>query len=106
MSKTSAVMATIIGILVMIAIVIGGWQLGWWLKSETVNRNAVILQDSYGRQNALVEQILDDVREVEAGNLPPQQVIAITSQICDSAAKLTGSIQLPQSAASFVAREC
>jgi hypothetical protein len=99
-------MATIIGILVMIAIVIGGWQLGWWLKSETVNRNAVILQDSYGRQNALVEQILDDVREVEAGNLPPQQVIAITSQICDSAAKLTGSIQLPQSAASFVAREC
>ena len=106
MSKTSIVLSSIIGVMLLGIIVVGGWQLGWWLKSETVNRNAVILQDSYGRQNALVEQVLDDVREVEAGNLPPQQVIAITSQICDSAAKLTGSIQLPPSAASFVARAC
>jgi type II secretory pathway component PulM len=100
------VLATIGGLLLCVAIVIGGWQLGWWLKDETVNRNAQILQDSYGRQNALVEQVLDDIREVEAGNLPPQQVIAITAQICDSTAKLTGTIQLPQSAVAFTARNC
>ena len=106
MSKTGIVLSTLGGLLLIVLLAIGGWQLGWWLKDETVNRNAEILQDSFGRQNALVEQILDDVREVEAGNVPPNQVIAITSQICDSAAKLTGTIQLPQSAASFVAREC
>ena len=106
MSKTNIILTSIIGFLLCIGIIIGGWQLGWWLKSETVNRNAVILQDSYGRQNALVEQVLDDIREVEAGNLPPQQVIAITAQICDSTAKLTGSIQLPQSAVAFTARNC
>lgn len=106
MSKTGIVFSVIGGLVVIVALTIGGWQLGWWLKDETVNRNAQILQDSYGRQNALVEQTLDDIREVEAGNLPPQQVIAITAQICDSAAKLTGTIQLPPSAASFVAREC
>jgi hypothetical protein len=106
MSKANLILTSIIGVLLCVGVIIGGWQLGWWLKSETVNRNAVILQDSYGRQNALVEGILDDVRETEMGNLPPQQVVAITSQICDSAAKLSGSIQLPPNAASFVAREC
>lgn len=106
MSKSGIFMSVVGGLVLLVLLVIGGWQLGWWLKDETVNRNAQILQDSYGRQNALVEQILDDVREAEAGNLPPQQVIAITSQICDSAAKLTGTIELPMSAQAFVAREC
>ncbi len=33
-------------------------------------------------------------------------IFAIVAQVCDSAAKLTGSIQLSTSASAFVAREC
>lgn len=78
----------------------------WWLRGDAVNRNAQIRQDTYGRQNALVEQILDDIREVENPNVPPNQRAAVIDQICDSAAKLTGSIELPNNARNFINGEC
>lgn len=106
MNRTSNVTAALLALALLAALAVGGWQLGWWLKSESVNRNAKIQQDSYGRQNALVEQILDDVAEAQDPNLPASQRAAITDQVCDSAAKLTGSIQLTAGAASFIAANC
>lgn len=81
-------------------------NLGWWIKGASVNKNARIQQDSYGRQNALVEQIYDDIKDAETVGIPAGQRIAIVSQICDSVGKLTGSIQLSASATAFVAKEC
>lgn len=105
-TAVKAVGATIAGLLLIAAIVVGGYQLGWWLKGNAADRNARINQQTYGRQNALVEQILDDIRDAETPAIPAPQRQAIVAQICDSAAKLTGSIQLPTSAQAFVAREC
>ena len=105
MKRTTIVLAALLGIALVVAIAIGGWQLKWWMRSETVNRTAQINQDSYQRQNALIEGILDDISEAQ-GNLPSAQRIAIVDQVCDSAAKLTGSIQLPASALAFIAQEC
>jgi hypothetical protein len=94
------------GIIFTAGIIIALFFLGWWIKEYSVNRNAEINQDTYGRQNALVEQILDDIPEAEDPAIPTNQRVAIIDGICDSAAKLTGSIELPFNAQAFVTENC
>jgi hypothetical protein len=95
----------ILSVLLVLSIVVGLFFLGFAIKEYSTNRNAQILQDTYGRQNALVEQILDDIGEAE-GNIPANQRVAIIDGICDSAAKLTDTIQLPFNAQQFVQENC
>ncbi len=101
----TGVLATVAAIAVVIAIVIGGYQLGWWLNKNATNRQAQIYQDSYGRQTALVDSIVDDIKEAE-GNIPANQRIAIVDQICDNAAHLSDETRLPQHAIIFINQEC
>jgi hypothetical protein len=106
MKSILATTAGVIGAVVLaVTVSVGLFFLGWWIKEYSTNRNAEILQDTYGRQNALVEQILDDIAEAE-GNIPPAQRAAVIDGICDSAAKLTGSITLPFNAQSFIQENC
>lgn len=105
--KPSTAVAIGVGALTLTAgLAVGGYQLHWWLRDQSVNRTAEINQDSYGRQNALVEQILDDVKEAQDPAIPAAQRIAIVDQICNSATKLTGVIALPQNALTLIAQEC
>lgn len=97
--------ALVLGLFIIVVLIVGLFFGGWWLKEYGVNRNAEILQDTYGRQNALIEQILDDIGEAE-GNIPPNQRIAVVDQICDSAAKLTSTIALPYNAQQFIQENC
>lgn len=106
MSRSSIVLVTVVSLLILAGIVVGGYQLDWWLRGQEVNRTARINQDSYGRQNALVEQVLDDIKDAETPGIPAGQRVAIVAQICDSAAKLTGAIPLPPTAQLFVTKEC
>jgi hypothetical protein len=97
----------IIGVVVLCGVLLVGLYLGgWWLTRDTTDRSARVQQQTYGRQNALVEQILDDIEEAQDPNIPAVQRIAIVDIVCDSAAKLTGSIQLPPNAAAFITEEC
>ena len=97
----------VVGIAVTVALVAVGIYLGsWWVMRDSTNRDAGIRQDSYGRQSALVEAILDDIREADAPATPQAQRVAIVTIICDNAAKLTGSIELPYSAQNFINKEC
>lgn len=105
MKTFKSVISVILITFFSVAAIIGLFFLGWWLKEYAVNRNAEINQDTFGRQNALVEQILDDIGEAE-GNIPPNQRIAIVDGICDSAAKLTGTIELPFNAQRFIQENC
>jgi len=105
---------------VVIAVLTAGlslaaWQLGWFVEEKNTERRGHIDQETYQRQNSLVEAMLDDVREVRsldvsATEAPSPQLdaqrTAIVSQICDSAAKLNGTIDLDSSTAQFVAVEC
>ena len=106
MSKVKTTLTTVLAIVIIVVISVNGYQLSWWLKTDSVNRTSRINQNSYGRQNALTEQILDDIREVEGPNVPEAQKKAITAQICDSAAKLNNSIDLGANAEAFIARNC
>jgi predicted PurR-regulated permease PerM len=98
--------ATVTALVIVAVLAIGGWMLYWFVLRESVNLRAEIRQESYGRQNALVEQILDDIEEAQEPDIPASQRIALVDIICDSAAKLTGSITLPTSAERFLEEEC
>lgn len=102
----TVVLATLLTLCLVVGLAVGGWKLHWWMAEESTDLSARINQTTYQRQNALVEQIIDDVREASDPALPPAQRTAIVAQICDSASKLTGSIPLTGSTATFVAKEC
>lgn len=106
MSKTKTTAAVFVVLVVVIALIIGGWQLGWWLKENSVNRNTKINQDSYGRQVAIADSILDDVAEVQQAGLPDSQRAAIIAQICQNAVMLTGKVPIGNNAEAFIAKEC
>lgn len=93
-------------VLVVCVLVIALYLGVWWLRRENTDRQARVNQRTYGRQNALVEQILDDIAEAENPAIPAAQRVAIVDIVCDSAAKLTGSIALPPNAARFIEQEC
>lgn len=103
---TRTTLAVVGAIVAAVLICVGGWFLYWHLRQSATQRTGEILQDTYGRQNALVEQILDDYRDVNDPTLPPAQVRAITTQLCDSAAKLNGTITLPLDVAAYITKEC
>jgi len=106
MTKLKTTLA-VIGIVVTVVVVAVGIYLGsWWLVRDTTNRDAEVRQQTYGRQNALVEAILDDIREAEAPATPPEQRVAIVNIVCDNAGTLTGSIELPRHAQTFINQEC
>lgn len=96
----------LLALVVVVAVVIAAYFGIWWLRRDVTDREARVQQQTYGRQNALVEQILDDVEEALDPDIPANQRAALTDIICDSAAKLTGSIQLPNFAQNFISEEC
>lgn len=102
----TAVLATILGLVLVVALIIGGWQLGWWLKKETVNRNAQINQGSYGRQVALVDDLTRKYAEVQNPNLPENQKQAIVTEMCVDFGFLTGKVELNPNITNYLNTEC
>jgi hypothetical protein len=81
------VLVTIAGIVVVVGLAIGGWQGGWWLRSNAVNRNAHLYQQGYGAQTADLQQMQSLVSEI-AGigvqiadpSTPPSEVPQLRDQ--------------------------
>jgi len=100
------VLATIVTIMLVVGVVVGGYQLGWWLNSQSVNRNARIQQDSYGRQSALTTAVLREATDLQDPNLPPAQRVALVAEFCINASMLTGTIHLPAATQALITKEC
>jgi hypothetical protein len=91
---------------IAVALAIGGYQLGWWLREENVNRTAEIRRDSFERQETLRDQIIaqaDDLARVDVQLANPTitgdqaaalggQRAAMSRQLCSLAADLVGDI--------------
>jgi hypothetical protein len=107
------VIAGIGAVVVAAAIVIGGWQFGWWLKtSDTTNRTAVSYQYSpvAKLQNLIpqidqVEQQLVDVNaslyEKETLTLQESEMVHVA---CAISARIT--TPLPSNETAFVSSDC
>lgn len=119
-NSTAKAVWTAIGLAVVGALIlVGMYQGGWWLKEDGVNRNSQINNDSYARQSALAEEIIDlhaqvtdlDVRV--AGNVTAEQKTLILTQraalvtnLCEAYDQTTGTTTIPSDIHAFAAQEC
>lgn len=118
MSWERKLLVVIAAVAVVAGVVIGGWQLGWWAKQYSVNRNAHIYQTGYGAQSAYQEELqnlivqIDGVQvQISEPSTPPSEVSALESQKqamvnqgCGIAAKLTSAP--PNNLQQFISQNC
>jgi hypothetical protein len=83
-------------VVVVVLLAVGGWQLGWWLKTSAVNHNAQIFRNSYGAQSS---------SEQEAQNLV-SQVNQINVRIADPSISASEVLALRAQEASIITQTC
>jgi uncharacterized protein YgfB (UPF0149 family) len=118
MKALSAVLAVLLGILLLVLLAIGGWQLGWWMKEESTNRNTGIANESLARQQARVDEVLDKAEtladiDVQIALVTPEQAkpilaqrAAVVEQFCNAYGGLTGRLTVPASIDALASEEC
>jgi hypothetical protein len=118
MNTATKVAAGIGAALLTVLVVVGGYQLGWWLQEQGVNRTTGIANDSLARQQALVDTVLDKAEtitdiDVQLTQVSPDQAdvleaqrIAVLDQFCNAYGGLTGRLTVPVSVDSLYMQEC
>lgn len=119
MSKASQIGLGILAVLLVGGFLVASYLGGWWLREDAVNRTSQINNDSYARQSALAEEVIDlhtqvadlDVRL--AGDVTDSQATLINTQraalvvnLCETYDQTTGTTTLPNDIHSFAAQEC
>ncbi len=108
--------------LALVVVIIGGvvllgWQVGWWFTTQNTQRQDQVYDQSYGRQNALKDQISHNVALVNDITVQLARAgsdVAITAplaaqrhsvvnQVCVDAARVT---TLPPELFAFVHDNC
>lgn len=88
----TGVLLAILGLIVAGAIVVGAWQLSWWIKGETVNRTAKINRTSYEVQQTYHEEVIKDiatVRDLDRQIADPSYAASIEQNNAARAAQVT-----------------
>ena len=112
------VAATIGGLVLIVVIVVGGWQLGWWATQNGQQRSVRINQQGLAAQSADIDQLRNEITTVTsiqvqiadpqtpASELPSlrSQANALTTEACGIADEITPP--LPTDEASFAASNC
>lgn len=119
MKQVLAVIGGLIAATVLIvAIAIGGQELGLWMEEKQTNRRTDIANDSLARQQALLDSTQDKYRtatdiDVQLSTATPEQAKplraqrkAVVSQFCDDYVLLTNNLTIPTNMASFASQEC
>jgi len=114
LKAAGAVLATVV---VVAAIVLGGWAVGWWFTTQNTNREAHLYRSSYGNQQTLrdaitagISQVATDTSQVDATSGQEQadlkaQRYAHVGQVCAEAAQVTGD-PLSADQQAFVSTNC
>jgi hypothetical protein len=116
--RVSAAIGAVVGAILLVGgIVVGGYQLGWWLKANNTNRQQHIDRKNYGSQLAYqtkLESTITDVASIDvqldSPNTPASekaglqgQRTAIVRQGCSAANLLT---DIPSADAARVSSNC
>jgi predicted negative regulator of RcsB-dependent stress response len=109
--------AVVAGLAVLGAVILGGWQAGWWFTNQNANREAHVIRNSYSNQQTLRDQItkgLGDVMDMDhqiaqaTGDNKTTLIAqrrAIANLACQEAEQVTGD-DLPTDQQSWVADNC
>lgn len=87
-----AVVLTIVGIMLFVGVLIGGRELGWWLKADSVNRQVKIDNTQTGTQQGWYDQVQKDIRDAAVLPDGPQKA-AVVTDACKLIPRLTETYQ-------------
>lgn len=91
------------GVIVIAAIVIGGWQAHWWFAQANVNRTDKVTQQGYANQSALQAMVSNEFSDITSEQADERQTPANKPfdqpQIISTAGKIC--FQLPQFAPGY-----
>lgn len=110
-------LVTLGAILLIVAITVGGWLGGWWLKGENTNRQAHVDRQNYGTQLAYITKVQQTDKEVTAiifqladPNIVIEQKVALKNQkvalINQGCAKAALITDPPEDVTTFVTLYC
>ena len=94
--KTGAVLGAIV---LLVILAIGGWQLGWWMKSSATNHISHIYGQSYGAQSADIQEVQSLVTQIDGINV---QLVAPSTPVSEKAALEAQKAALVTQACSLV----
>lgn len=111
-------LATIGALVLVAALGIGLWNLGWFVEEKNVDKRTEINNRSTARQTALAEEILDKYRDIR--NIDVQlteaadeqkaplnaQRVAILNQACDAYYQSSGKALIPEDIVAYLEMEC
>jgi len=118
MEAVTKLMGVLLFVILLIAILVGGYLGGWWLREDRVQRTAEIDETTFARQTALQNEVLDlnrDIRniDVQLNTATEQQRPALVAQrqatvnrFCDAHGRMTGSVTIPDNVAATASQEC
>jgi hypothetical protein len=85
-----AILAAVGAVIALILIAVAGYQLGWWLREDSVKRQVRIDNSSRGTQSAWHDQALQGVKDyslVDPNNTAARG--ALRTQTCELIARLS-----------------
>lgn len=89
----------------VVAIVVGGYLGGWWLRKDTTDRQVSIDNRQLGTQTAWRDEATDLINTIDLLPEGATQVGALTNQACDLIGRLTNPY-LSDDLAIFQSQEC
>jgi len=114
-----SVPGVLLGLGLLVALVLGGWQAGWWFRTQNVNREAQTYQNGYANQSAMRDEIsrkLADVNQytVQISNpayaAEKQSIVQSRAYaamlVCGDAAQLNPGTVLPADEQQFISINC
>lgn len=109
----------LVAVFLVAALIVGGWQAGWWFTNQNTNRQAHLYQSGYANQSAMREEItrkLADVNQytvqinnpayADEKNSIKQSRSFAAQLICGDAAQINPSEPLPPQQAQWVTANC
>lgn len=115
-NMAKGIAGSLVGLVVLTGIILGGWQAGWWFTTQNVNRESHVIRNSYSNQQTLRDQItqkLGDVTSLDSqiaanpGDVPQLQAQrhAVANIVCQDAEQVVGD-PLPQDQLAWASQNC
>lgn len=92
-----AIGLTLLAVVVVVALSVGVWQLGWFVKEANTNRNTSLRNDRVGTQTALQDEVLSSISDyylIAESNVAGRN--AIKNQACTLIDRLNSNYYTPE----------
>lgn len=106
MNKKSITTLVVAGIALAVVLAIGGYQLGWWIKADSTERQVQIDNSNTGTQTAWHDQAVQGIRDyelIDPGNTAARG--ALLNQTCELIARLSDPYR-DDTIVTFYNKEC